>query len=78
MKIAKFKYKCRLCGEVYTSGETCEDIAKTCLVYISLGSENKLARLNIGMPPRIIEPHSSCKSGYGIADFLGYVIENKV
>ena len=75
MKIAKFQYKCRLCGEIYTSGETCEDIARTCLICVTLDIDPTKALGHIGTPPSMVETHTACKKGFGIADLIGYIVE---
>ena len=70
MKTAKFQYKCRLCGEVYSGSCTSEENAFMALVSIVLG--HKLP-LTIGNQPRMIEVHPGCKAGHGIADLIGTI-----
>ena len=66
-----FKFKCRMCGEVYTEGITGNDnIAFKCTLCAALdrpSSEHVQA-------PHLISVH--CKNDhYGIADFIGCEIK---
>ena len=70
MKTAKFQYKCRLCGKIYSESCTSEENAFMVLVSIILGHEMPLL---IGTQPRMVEIHTSCKTGHGIADLIGTI-----
>jgi len=70
MKTAKFRYKCRLCGEIYSGPCTSEENAFLILVAITLGQK---IPLTIGNQPRMTEIHPGCKVGHGIADLIGTI-----
>ena len=70
MKIAKFQYKCRLCGEIYADVCTSEENAFMVLVHIVL---DKQMPSMMGVQPKMIEVHASCKAGHGIADLMGTI-----
>lgn len=70
-KIGKFQYKCRLCGEVYTEGETSAKNANIHLVGIIYGCFK-------GAMPQMVDIHACCKAGYGIADLQGVVFLEEV
>lgn len=76
MKTAKFQYKCRLCGEVYTGAETCEDLARNVLICVTLGIDPTVEYQNIGIVPNLIEPHIACRNGFGVSDLIGYIVED--
>lgn len=69
---ARFQYRCRLCGEVYTDGSSGTGIAYQILISTVLGV--KLDRI-MGIPPQLLSIHAACKMGLGVSDLLGYVVE---
>jgi len=79
MKVAKFQYKCRQCGEVYTDGITSVKNAKEILINAVFDFKIKL---DIELPPTMINVHS-CKryvgrNGEGVTDLIGYVIKEDI
>ena len=70
MKTAKFQYKCRLCGEIYSGSCTSEENAFMILVAITL---DKKIPLMVGTQPIMIEIHPGCKAGHGVADLIGTI-----
>ena len=70
MKEYNFKFKCRMCNEIYTEGTTAnDDIAFKCTLCASLDKPSGHVQA-----PRLISVH--CKSNhYGIADFIGCEIK---
>ena len=69
-KIGKFQYKCRLCGEVYTEGETSAENAFIFLLSIISGTPS---RPIVGLMPKMVDTHHCCIVGYGVADLQGVV-----
>ncbi len=72
-KTAIFEYKCRLCGERYQGAHTSVELAQHLLLSIVYGW-NPPAGI-IGMNPTLIATHPGCKLGYGVSDFLGYIVK---
>jgi len=75
MKTAKFQYKCRLCGEIYDGACTGEINALNILMHIVFGIS--LPEDLFGVLPSMVSIHAGCKVGYGVADLIGYVVEEK-
>ncbi|MCK4828812.1 hypothetical protein KA005_74495 [bacterium] len=84
MKTAKFRYKCRLCGEIYT--DACASKKTALMVLIRVVSEQFISKKPIGIQspfpesnpliPRLIDIHSGCKAGLGVSDLIGYIVED--
>ena len=73
MKVANFKYKCRYCEEIYTSGITSEKNGAFVLIAAILGTESPL----IGMQPGMIDTHYCEKGKTGVADLVGYELSKR-
>jgi len=63
-----------LCGEIFNNGITSEENASVILVALIVNT--KMPERFIGIQPSLIELHSNCKKGYGVADLVGYIIES--
>jgi len=73
MKTAIFQYKCRLCGKVYNDAHTSENNAL--MTVICSINKRPMPKGLIGMQPELIGIHAGCKSGCGVSDLIGYIIE---
>ena len=75
MKTAKFKYKCRHCGAVYVEGATGEQNAMHFIFCAMYGYE--WPKQFIGSELTMTALHK-CEGEiqYGVADLIGYVIED--
>ncbi len=73
MKTAKFQYKCRLCGETYSNPCISEEVALMVLVCTISGTSMPKTW---GTQPEMLDIHAGCKTGKGIADLIGYVVED--
>ncbi len=72
MSEARFQYKCRLCGEIYTDACSGEDVAQHTLICTVHGYD--MPQKYIGIQPQMFDLHSGCKAGYGVGDLLGYIV----
>jgi len=75
MKVAKFLYKCRLCGETFDGEQTNEKTAFMVLIYTTIGGPRPPGV--IGPQPEMITTHSGCENGMGVADLIGYTVEEE-
>lgn len=73
MDTAVFQYKCRLCGEVFDDAITSPENAQITL--ICTVTNKPMPEKFIGIQPEMIELHAGCKKGYGVADLIGYVVQ---
>ena len=71
MKMAKFQYKCRLCGEIYDG--PCGQIKNAHMILIHTILDEKIPEF-LGAPPMMISTHL-CKNGHGVSDLVGYIEE---
>ena len=72
-KTAKFKYKCRMCGLRYASGEECgENIAFQHLIGAMHG-------MPVGNQPGVsmLHFHKCIDQWMGVADLIGYELVNE-
>ena len=58
-------YKCRLCGEVFQSGQTGKDIAYSETMFLCVGESSQY-----GQHGKIL--HNCSDGSFGIADFQGF------
>ena len=73
MTLYNFKFKCRMCGEVYIEGTTGDDTtAFKCVLCASVGRPS-----GIVMAPHLISVHIKGNNHYGISDFIGCEIESE-
>ena len=74
-KTAVFKYKCRLCGEVFSNGDTSGFNGFRLLVHAALdvGYIDDL----IGSAPGMVDLHYDCKKGIGVGDLIGVEMEDE-
>lgn len=75
MRTAIFQYTCRLCGETYNDTHTSEQNART--VLICTAHRQPMPSHLFGTQPEMIGLHAGCKSGYGVSDLIGYVVEDE-
>lgn len=75
MQIAKFQYKCRLCGKIYNDSCTSEENARIVLISTVVGVP--MPKKMIGIQPELIDIHFDCKIGHGISDLVGYIVEDE-
>ena len=62
----KGKYKCRLCGEIFTSCMTAnESVAKRCLIGMIVGEKLEMQQ------PDVKTIHFCDDGSFGYADFIG-------
>jgi len=67
MTTAKFMYKCRLCGEVYSNMDVAIESGLRHLVNAVLDLKDRSVN-----SPCMTTIHVDCKNGIGVADLLGY------
>ena len=73
MIIAKFQYKCRLCGAIEENPCTSEDNAWITLCSIVHGFDVS-HRKQIGVTPKMQTVHLCKDKNHGIADLIGYKV----
>ena len=73
-KTAKFQYKCRQCGEVFGDACTSEKNAQMVLICTVIGTD--MPKELIGLQPRMVGLHYGCPTGSGVADLIGYTLED--
>lgn len=65
MKLAYFKYKCRLCGKEFSGGEIKSSTQAYC--YLRGLCENR----DFDEKPPFFSVHLNCEKGFGLGDLLG-------
>jgi len=73
MKTANFQYKCRLCGEIFNDSCTSPGNAEIILICTVLGQQ--MPDKFFGTQPTMVTIHHGCKKGHGVADLIGYIVE---
>jgi len=72
MKEAKFRYKCRLCGQF--DDNPCTSVSNAILHLHNILYGEKILKTQIGIPPTMTKYHI-CEDGkYGIMDLLGFIV----
>lgn len=74
MKEAKFKYKCRRCGEIDSSLCTGEGNAERVLIYTVLGIEGSSTE---GHHVKLIDTHRCKDGGRGVTDLIGFAVKEE-
>lgn len=73
MRVAKFQYKCRQCGEIEENPCTSEENAQITLIHVVHGHDISQLK-HIGIAPTMLATHLCKDKNHGVADLIGYKI----
>ena len=73
MKEARFKYKCRLCGEVEENPGTAESYALHYLIAAIRGDPDFTGGMT-GNVPELLDAHNCEDGSFGVSDLIGYKV----
>lgn len=72
MKTAKFRYKCRLCGQI--EDNSCTSVRNAESYLYALVYNGEIAKTQIGIPPTMTTYHMCIDGNTGIMDLLGFIV----
>ena len=71
-KTAKFRFKCRLCGEF--EDNPCTSVRNAIPHLHALVANGEIPESKVGIPPSTTTYHQCRNGDYGIQDLLGFIV----